>query len=59
MTSAAFEKPDQFKKALESFAAETSKLANAGNSGDLDTIRAQFGYVAQNCGAYHKQFRKK
>lgn len=59
MTSAAFEKPDQFKNALESFASEASMLASAGNSGDLNTIKAQLGKVAQNCGACHKQFRKK
>jgi len=59
LTSAAFEKPDQFKKAIESFASETSMLAGAANSGDLNTIKAQFGKVAQNCGACHKQFRKK
>jgi len=59
MISAAFEKPDQFKKALESFASETSMLASAANTGDINTIKAQLGKVAQSCGACHKQFRNK
>jgi cytochrome c556 len=59
MTSAAFEKPDQFKKALESFASETSMLASVANTGDINTIKAQLGKVAQSCGACHKQFRNK
>ena len=59
MTSAAFDKPGQFKKALESFKSETSRLAGSANTGDINTIKAQFGKVAQNCGACHKQFRKK
>ena len=59
MTSAAFEKPGRFKKALESFKSETSMLASAANTGDINKIKAQFGKVAQNCNACHKQFRKK
>ena len=59
MTSAALEKPDRFKKALASFKSETSMLASAANTGDIDKTKAQFGKVAQNCSACHKQFRKK
>ena len=59
INSAALEKPDRFKKALESFKSETSMLASAADTGDMNKIKAQFGKVAQNCGACHKQFRKK
>ena len=58
MTSAAFKKPDQFKKALEVFKSETAMLASAANGGDLNAIKAQFGKVAQGCDACHKQYRK-
>ena len=58
MTSAAFEKPEQFKKALESFRSETSRLANEANTGDINKIKSQFGKVAQSCNTCHKQYRK-
>ena len=58
MSSAVFDKPAQFKKIAESLEADTAMLATAANGGDLDAIKAQFGKVAQNCGACHKQFRK-
>ncbi|CAB1062485.1 hypothetical protein D1BOALGB6SA_7262 [Olavius sp. associated proteobacterium Delta 1] len=59
LTSAAFENPAKFKKAAESFEAATAMLAGTAKGGDLNAIKAQFGQVAQNCGACHKQFRKK
>jgi cytochrome c556 len=59
MTSAVFDKPNQFKEIAESFQTDTAMLASTAEGGDLDAIKAQFGKVAQNCGACHKQFRKK
>lgn len=58
MTSAVFEKPDQFEKINESFQTDTAMLASTAQGGDLNAIKAQFGKVAQNCNACHKQFRK-
>ena len=58
MNSAVFDKPAQFNKVAESLEADTAMLAAAAKDGDLDAIKAQFGKVAQNCGACHKQFRK-
>ena len=58
LNSAAFENPAQFKKAAESFEAASAMLAGTAEGGDLNAIKAQFGQVAQNCGACHKQFRK-
>jgi cytochrome c556 len=34
-------------------------LASAAQSGDLATVRAQFDKTAKECGACHKDFRKK
>lgn len=58
MTSAVFDKPAEFKKIAESFETDTARLATVAKSGDLNAIKSQFGKVAQNCGACHKQFRK-
>jgi cytochrome c556 len=58
LSSAAFENPAQFKKTAESFETATAALAGTAKDGDLNAIKAQFGKVAQNCGACHKQFRK-
>ncbi len=59
MSSAVFDKPAQFKKAAESFEADTAKLAGTAKGGDLNAIKAQFGMVAQNCNSCHTKFRKK
>ena len=59
LSSAVFEKPDQFKKAAASFEAATAMLASTAKGGDLGAIKAQFGKVAQNCKSCHRQFRKK
>ena len=58
ITSAALENAGEFKKALDSFKTETAMLASSAKGGDLNAVKAQFGKVAQNCGACHKQFRK-
>ena len=59
MSSAVFEKSEQFKEAAKSFETATAKLAATAKSGDLDAIKAQFGAVAQNCKSCHTEFRKK
>ena len=58
MTSAAFEDPDQFAKASDSFRAETGRLSEAAKGADLNSIKAQFGKVAQSCDSCHNKFRK-
>ena len=58
LSSAVFDKPAQFKKSADSFETATAMLAGTAKGGDLDAIKAQFGKVARNCGACHKQFRK-
>jgi cytochrome c556 len=59
LSSAVFDKPDQFEKAAASFETETAMLADKAKGGDLDAIKAQFGKVAQNCKSCHTNFRKK
>ncbi len=59
LSSAVFDKPVQFKKAAESFETATAMLASTAKGGDPDSIKAQFGQVAQNCKNCHQQFRNK
>jgi cytochrome c556 len=59
LSSAVFDKPAQFKKAAESFETATAMLASTAKGGDPDSIKAQFGQVAQNCKNCHQQFRNK
>ena len=59
MTSAVFEKEDQFRKLSESFETAAAKLAATAKSGDINAIKAQFGQVGQYCNNCHKEFRKK
>lgn len=59
MTSAVFEKEDQFREIADSFQTAAAKLAAIAKGGDLKAIKAQFGKVVQNCGTCHKEFRKK
>ena len=59
MTSAVFEKEEQFRELSESFEKAAAKLATAARGGDLKAIKAQFGQAAQYCNNCHKEFRKK
>jgi cytochrome c556 len=54
-----WEKWDEFTKHADSLKTEATLLASAGQSGDLATVRAQFDKTAKECGACHKDFRKK
>jgi cytochrome c556 len=56
---AIWEKWDEFTKHADSLKNEATMLASAGQSGDLATVRAQFDKTAKECGACHKEFRKK
>lgn len=59
LSSAALEKPAQFKKTSESFETAAAMLAGTAQGGDLNAIKPKFGAVAQICGSCHKQFRIK
>jgi len=47
-----------FQKAVDKFKADT-EAAVAAAPADLDTFKAEFGKVAQNCGSCHETFRIK
>ena len=55
-----WEKPDEFKKVMMAFVAETEKLAAAAKTGDKAAIGAQIGAVGKNtCKACHDGFKEK
>jgi cytochrome c556 len=56
---AIWENWDGFTKHADSLKTEATMLASAGQSGDLATVRAQFEKTAKECGACHKEFKKK
>jgi len=58
LSSAAFSKTEDFKKAAMAFEAATAQLAAASQAEGFDAIKAQFGTVAGNCKVCHKAFRK-
>ena len=59
LKSVAFSKQAEFNMAAEKMEAEVTKLVKAADSGDLNSIKAQFGKVGQTCGGCHKKFRAK
>lgn len=58
MSSAVFEKKDDFLKMAEAFQTDTAYLASAAQGADLNGIKGPFNAVAQSCKACHKPFRK-
>jgi cytochrome c556 len=58
MSSAVFEKKDDFMKTADKFQADTAYLASAAQGADLNGLKAPFNAVAQNCKACHSNFRK-
>lgn len=51
--------PDKFKAAAEKLNAESTKLAQAAQGGDLKVIKTQFGEVQKTCKGCHENFRNK
>jgi cytochrome c556 len=58
MSSAVFEKKDDFMKAAQTFQENTALLASATQGADLDGVKAPFNAVAQDCKSCHDAFRK-
>lgn len=50
---------EKFKGGAEKLSAETAKLAQAAQGGDLNTIKTQFGDVQKACKGCHDNFRNK
>ena len=59
MSSAVFEKVEQFREAAGSFETAAAKLATTARGGDLNAVKAQFGKTVQYCKTCHTEFRKK
>jgi cytochrome c556 len=59
MSSAVFDKEEQFRETAEAFQTDAAKLAGTARGGNLDAIKAQFGALVKNCKNCHDQFRKK
>jgi cytochrome c556 len=53
-----WQKPDEFKKALERLQAETAKLAEVAKTKDAGAFKTQFGAAAGACKNCHDQFRQ-
>jgi cytochrome c556 len=51
-------KPAEFKKAIDQHQAETAKLVQVAQTGDLAQIKPQFGAVQKTCKSCHDQFKK-
>jgi cytochrome c556 len=47
-----------FTSKADAFQKEAAKLADVAGSGDLNSIKSQFGAVAQACKNCHEQYRK-
>jgi cytochrome c556 len=58
MKGSVFKEKDKFNASAEAFKAQVNKLADAGNAGDMNTIKPQFGEAANTCKACHSAFRK-
>jgi len=58
MSSAVFDKKDDFMKTAKTFQENTALLAEAAQGADLNGIKGPFNAVAQDCKACHKPFRK-
>jgi cytochrome c556 len=59
LNSEVFMKPAKFKEVSQNLETQATKLVSAAQSGDLISIKTQFGEVGKNCKACHSQFRTK
>jgi cytochrome c556 len=59
LSSAVFDKEEQFMEHATGFEAATAKLATAARGGDLNAVKAQFGQAVKFCKGCHSEFRKK
>jgi cytochrome c556 len=59
LNSEVFMKPAKFKEVTQNFETQATKLLSAAQSGDLISIKTQFGEVGKSCKACHSQFRTK
>jgi cytochrome c556 len=58
MKSSVLKDPDGLKSMARQFEAEVLKLSAAAKGNDFNTVKAQFGSVAQSCKGCHSKTRK-
>jgi cytochrome c556 len=58
LKSSAFKEKDKFMQDAKKMEAETAKLAEMAQTGDLDAIKTQFGETGKSCKGCHEDFRK-
>ena len=58
LKSSAFKEKDKFMQDAKEFETETAKLAETAQTGNLDTIKTQFGETGKSCKSCHDDFRK-
>ena len=59
LKSSALKEKDKFMEVARQLEAETRKLADTAQNGNLDSLKAQFGAVVQTCKTCHSAYRKK
>ena len=59
LNASAFMQQARFKEVAQIFETQATKLVSAAQSGDLSSIKTQFGEVGKSCKACHSQFRTK
>jgi cytochrome c556 len=58
LKSSAFKEKDTFMQDANKLEAETAKLAETAQTGNLDAIKTQLGETAKSCKSCHDDFRK-
>jgi cytochrome c556 len=58
LKSSAFKEKDKFMQDAKKMEAETAKLAETAQTGNMDAIKAQLGETAKSCKSCHDDFRK-
>ena len=59
LNSEVFTQQAKFKEVAQTFETQAAKLLSAAQSGDLISIKTQFGEVGKSCKTCHSQFRTK
>ena len=59
LNASAFTQQAEFKEVAQTFETQATKLVSSAQSGDLISIKTQFGEVGKSCKACHTQFRTK
>ncbi|NNG00961.1 MAG: cytochrome c [Desulfobacteraceae bacterium] len=58
LKSMVLDEKDNFMKGAGAFTQESLKLGESAKTGDLNTVKTQFGNVAKSCKGCHSRYRK-